>query len=827
MSHDESVYGRALAHAGSLDFVPCIDAAVEDGKLYAIGGGELIVASLEDPLRPRIIGRCRGLGNVRQVEVVGRVAYITARDDGLFIVDMEDTARPAVLSHYDTLEKATGVSVAPPLAAVVSRYHGAELIDVSDPRRPRYLASVGAGKELQSVDISSTYLYAGAWNNRELVIADIKDPTSPFVVGLLPLDGYGDGVCVHGGLCFCATGHHSRLYRGQHYLPPEHGNAPAGYGEGHGIEIFDVTRPAQGRFLARLKTPRLYSRHPDMWGVQAAGDYAILADNENGLFIVDARDPSHPRFGGHAVLPQTPDGRPDTLTGVALNSGHVYAAGFRTGLHVYAAPGFAFKPGSRSLATGAIRRTTPPVVSRDGIWTVYHAGGQVRAAVPIGTGSIAVAAGMAGIHVVTVSPSVERLQVLSTEETVMDVAFRDGVLFAAEGRQGVSMWKADADGRWSFLSRYARKGISVDQVVAPPSSRYLLLQDAPSGFEIVDMVDPGNPTSVLADRVPGIFYLKSITPELIDGRYASFYWHFGGPIWYDLASATPTRVSDIKESEGNVINGMAVVKGRFLVLCNNGYALLSPGTVATLHKLRLSRLAGNEPMTGGERVETIGSVHIRGVASIYGTTLLTAASAWSAVKAVDISDLDRPKVIEKIYTPGNPDRVTVVGTTVLIPDGNAGLRVANKPEWFVPTLTDALSLNDIPLALGARTGILSLPAMRCADGFPLEQMPPALSGQTYLCIRRGEQTVRAPGYAFCVNRRVTVHLLVSEHGGFTPPGWRKTGMRARWRDAQGRLVEDTIYARDFEAGPIVIPPHEGRSADNCFGIPHSCVVAAR
>lgn len=62
----------------------------------------LAVLSLKDPLRPTLVGKLEGVGNLRQIVVRGPFAYITAREDGLFVVDVSEPTAPKLVSHYDT-----------------------------------------------------------------------------------------------------------------------------------------------------------------------------------------------------------------------------------------------------------------------------------------------------------------------------------------------------------------------------------------------------------------------------------------------------------------------------------------------------------------------------------------------------------------------------------------------------------------------------------------------------------------------------------------------------------------------------------------------------
>ncbi len=308
---------------------PVMDVAATARHLYAVGEGKLFVLDLAQPNAPRIEGQLAGLGHVRQIAVQRGIAYVTAREDGLFLVDVRSPDQPVLASHYDTIELATGIAVSGNVAAVANRLAGVELIDVSDPRRPRHLSTVRVG-EAQSVAFQGDYLYAGVWHSREVAVIHVQNPRKPAVVARAPLDGYGDGVAVQGNLLVAATGHHSGVQ-------PNRVPGDPGFGHGHGLEVFDVSRPSQPRLLSRLKLPPLYRLGMDMWGVELAGDYAFVHDTYNGLFVIDLRHPATPRCLAHCPLPIVKDRNdPSPLAGLAIVRDRVYLAGAWSDLHIVA-----------------------------------------------------------------------------------------------------------------------------------------------------------------------------------------------------------------------------------------------------------------------------------------------------------------------------------------------------------------------------------------------------------------------------------------------------------------------------------------------------------
>ncbi|UKI30229.1 MAG: hypothetical protein L6W00_19980 [Lentisphaeria bacterium] len=107
----------------------------------------------------------------------------------------------------------------------------------------------------------------------KLAIADISNPHRPKVIGSGRLDGFGDGVWVHGNYCYAATGHHARS-----------GPKAERFGRGHGLEIFDISNPAKPRRVGGVKFPKFYEVGNDFWMVRSDGRTAFVGDTHNGFF---------------------------------------------------------------------------------------------------------------------------------------------------------------------------------------------------------------------------------------------------------------------------------------------------------------------------------------------------------------------------------------------------------------------------------------------------------------------------------------------------------------------------------------------------------------
>lgn len=645
----ESSYGRELALVKDIGIGPAMAAEVAGDKLYVIGRGKLHVADISNPAGPKILGSLAGLGNTRQIKVARNIAFITARENGVFIVDVRDPAAPRLLCHYDSIEVATGVDVSGDVLFVACRLHGVELVDVSNPEKPRHLSAVRTG-EAQSVAVRNGYAYTGVWGTSELVVVDVKNPREPNITARCPLDGFGDGVAVRGNHVFVATGHHSRVQ-------PRAKEGDPGFGRGHGLEIFDISDPAKPVFVSRVKNPVFYRIGEDMWGVKVAGDHAFVADTYNGIFVVNVADPARPYFVAHKRLPVVQEtGLPGYVGGLALAGDVIYVAGGRTDLHVVAAPGLAKpcapEPDAPPLIPPAAPRPNPD-------FRVYQTDGQVRAV--DFAGDIAfVAAGSDGLHVVQVWPDFKRLNRYETQGFAMDVRVSGDFVYVAEDKGGLSIWRRSADAKLVPAGRYQPNGRNVREVAIPPPGKYALLLVQLSRLDIVDVANPAAPRSVFRDEGKGFLY--QLAEELIEKRYVCALWQLGGLVWYDLYGG-PTPAPTGERYAFRLGHGAAAAGRNILASFEDGLIFLDSPESRPPAELKVYR--GQKYMAGCNLYRLADGLYMvnRATGEIY---------------VLDIADPRAPRLLERRTLPGNPGRLVLHNQTLVIPNGYEGLWVEKK-----------------------------------------------------------------------------------------------------------------------------------------------------
>ena len=644
-----SEYGERLELAGNANIGAAMDAVVQGRWLYVAGGGKLTVLDVASPSSPVRAGQVEGLGNTRQVEVQNGIAYVTSREDGLFLIDVGTPARPVLRFHYDTIELATGIAVAGPLAAVACRHAGVEFIDVATPGKPEHLSTIRVG-EAQSVALYRGYAYAGVWATRELVIIDVRDPRAPKIAGKAGLVGYGDGVTVRGKLAYVATGHHSGKSNS-----PKPGDEH--FGRGHGLEIFDVSNPGAPRFLSRVQFPMSYRVYMDMWGVDLAGDYAFVADTFNGCFVVDVRNPRKPRIVAHRQLPRVrrqAGEEPSPVAGLAVGRGVVYLAGAYTDLHIGAARRYA-TPSSREKPSGFAISTARPEASREGVRR-YDAGGQVHAVMP-NRGVLYVAAGSAGVQVV--SPSLEKIASYRTEGFACDVTCVGSRVLVAEARGGLSVWQADEPGRLRFLFRYqpaTRR--AVRQAVPAAGGRFALLATGSAQLEIVELLASGAKLAFSQEH-HGLFYKRPIAPGSPEDERVLVQWHRTGLYLYEAPrEGNPRLVEHVYPHPLYALAGAVRISGKWLITSAGKYAIVEPGDRRSVAQVGLIGADGHD---------------LTGKPTLSGSTLFTSNPYTGAAVAVEISDVRRPRFLASIALPEHNGFIQAVGDVAYIPAGYHGL----------------------------------------------------------------------------------------------------------------------------------------------------------
>ena len=466
---DEAKYGPRLELIPVEGPKSAMGMARRGNLLFTAGGGSLWVFDISDPLAPKKIGKLDGFSEERQMALAGDVACITARAHGLYLVDISDPTKPKHILRYDTIELATGIDTVGTLVFVGLRTYGVETIDISDPKHPRTLSIIKT-HEAQSQVYDHQKLYVGDWGAARLTILDMANPCEPKFIADEQLYGLGDGLDVRGNLVVASSGHHRRI-------GPKEGRSNAG----HALTFIDITNVAKPKTHSYFAFPPFYALGDDYWTNRIAGNTAVCADTFNGVFFVDFSDVKNPKGTGWAHLPELEHrGKmiPDAAASVVIGDGVAYIGGKRSGLFMIKRPGM--KPDKTDHGAAPVIPPPKPQKIPAGFHQ-YDAKGQVRAVSMQGNVAWA-ACSHAGLHAVRVTKNGFKLLKKSPIPLCYDVKCVDGLLYTAEGENGLAVYRPEKDFSLTELGRVQLPNKHIAQLVWKPSGLPYCVASARGGF---------------------------------------------------------------------------------------------------------------------------------------------------------------------------------------------------------------------------------------------------------------------------------------------------------------------------------------------------------
>jgi len=635
--------------------------------IYSIGAGAFTVTQVSDPNAPKVMGQINGLGNTRQIALLesGTDVMVTARGYGAYIIDAADPAKPRIRCTYDSVEMATGICISGQYAYISNRQYGVEVVDLSNPDEPKYVRTVLTG-EVQSAQVFDGRLYCGLYGEHRVDIYDLT-AADPKKLGEVPLNGRGDGLCLAKDgdrlLLYAATGHHSvkKLSSKTPITDPR-------YGQGNGLDIFDVTDPAAPKWLSTVRCDgRFYHSSHDYWEAhlsqQDGHRYAHVVSTYNGLYIYNVDDPTQPVRVAHITVPIDSDspnyglyrssirtlifpfnkykGIQSPVGAMVCDGGTVYLAGVLTDLHTVSLPqlGDGVKPVYQTLKHTADTQCPYPRFDPEGqVHTVISDGKQ-----------LIVACGTDGIAVV--DKALKLKAAYPTEGTCYDVQLFDGTLYAAEGRAGLAAYDAAT---MTLLWRYAPEGKVIKQVRLSPKGRFAVLHSGDTEGSVVRLSDL---TEVYNKRTNSQMYHHNVSATVIGGRYLCFWAQATNEIWLDFGENDDLEYPVVTEciSRTAMHGGVVAYKDMALNMTSKGYMLQQPATDAAQLELFTS-VAG-----------------CTGKPTVHNNLLIVTNRVSGMTCFADISDPRNPRSRGEVILPGNPDIALVAFGSIYIPSGNAGL----------------------------------------------------------------------------------------------------------------------------------------------------------
>lgn len=635
-------------------------ADTDNNILYAGMSGQINVYDITTPMAPKLLATAPLLGNARQITAYNGRLYVTARDTGTWIYDVSKPAQPKLIKRFDTVELATGVDVAGNCLFIGQRQNGVEFVDITSPSSPKHIRIIKT-PESQSVFYRNGYLYSGEWTSGQVTIFDARDLGNISEVRKINLQGYGDGLWISGNYLYVSTGHHHR------------NETPKTVdGDGHGVEIWDITDLENPVFVSRTEFDIFYLSGIDYWLNRPSGDGNTLfcGDVYNGLYVLDITDKANPSILTHYTLSSG-----SAVTSMALATGVVYLATSKDGLQVIKCSRALPCTRDRGIlpANASARYNYPTSSSRFIAWKPSGRGA-VHSVASWG-GYLFAGCGDAGLSVVKVTRGGSVTATTYTPSNSSDlpvlpyaggVCVRGNKLYVSEGENGIGVYRLTEGSQGPVVRRIAT---ILEELSDNPKNRFSCWVNVPNDKYVVNGArfagyqfvatggSPESPTyTYRGSRSQNLNYIKYISDQVCDGDRLPYATR-DGLIWIDLSSTDEAPVSDlITDIKSDITNGVTNFTG--------GDALITRGTY--FHRVE----------SGSTSIAQSVNVGVNGLPRWDGSgTVMLTNHLGKTISKVDVSSFASPSVTYTEDTTGNPEPGIFMDGKAIIPCGYQGLLI--------------------------------------------------------------------------------------------------------------------------------------------------------
>lgn len=688
-AHPQPEYGPAIPFRKVSGTGGTLALDIVGDRLYALENNGLSIYDITYPKSPQKLGHIGGMGNVRQLQVRGKTAFLTARQCGLWAVDVSDDHHPRIISNFDAVEMATGLDVAGDVAFIGNRVYGVQCVDVSDPARMKHLSSLRTD-ESQSTYYGKGLLFSGDWSSGEVTVIDVSDLLQPKPLSLIQLDGYGDGMAIRDGLLFASTGQHKKS-----------GPEDARHGAGHGLDIFDISDPAKPVKLAKVTFPTYYLAPCDYWTPRLSGDHCFASDTTNGLFVLDISDPRNPRITGNLVLPKSDPENPevrvpfaqimdpaipqgDPISSIAVGDGVLYMSGNFTGIYLAEFPGIA-QPESRDF--GELPKL--PARPYPGIEEGFLSSGPELTNPTRGValhGDIAYTANLwDGVKIHRLEEDKISLMGHVGIPYAADIKRSGDRLYVAEGANGIGVYRIQSPTRIEEIGRLPElkgQGFTFVQYLwAFEGKDTIAASCAGTRIDFIDFSDPAHPEVVFGKSGNQLLYGSYAAQKLAKGRYFGLSRHVGGLMVFDLAEKKPKDIWYDGFPLCSHTGGVAAVGDELFVNRASGYAFFDPEQPVATRELPIAKFPGQTELYPDAPDDSPISKAMFPKNEWEGLPDYDAATGRLAVmnrifrnlRIYDFSDKASPTLLKHLDLNSHPYAPTFWKGRVVLPGGYSGL----------------------------------------------------------------------------------------------------------------------------------------------------------
>jgi len=327
-----------VRQVGSWPFFSCKSVALDTSTaqklaVLSVGGG-LFIVDITDPLHPDKIGEINLNNSYSYIlEINDHYAYCLSDSLGLSIVDYSNPHLPVLVGQCLFKEgKNQALAIIGNYIYACIDYYGIKIIDISDPTNPiekNHFPNTYISTDILVKDTLA--YYAGD----SLIVLNVSDPENPTLIGA------GDVTC--GNFAIRDTFLYGSIFGGINVYNISDPARPVCIGNGGSVvtkfTLYDslILSPAQiGGYpfyinsLSNPIAPVLVSQCSTYCSrdVAAYNGYAYVADDREGLKVIDINNPADPAIVGYCPTPYNEDNK------ILFDNGNIYLPATLGGLRI-------------------------------------------------------------------------------------------------------------------------------------------------------------------------------------------------------------------------------------------------------------------------------------------------------------------------------------------------------------------------------------------------------------------------------------------------------------------------------------------------------------
>lgn len=661
---------------------------LEGEMLYvADGAAGLIILDLPpDQGQPYPIGRLGLLsdGRAYSVQKNGNYLYMTARTEGIYVIDVSSPTSPSLVTVLPTPSDTTYSSLVGNRLYVTASGHFL-IFDVSDPANPVLLSATESLSPLLQLRVVDNLAYVAAYN-RGLVIFDISDASSPRLLSATrlsfnasALEVNGEAAMVGGGTSLAmvditntsapsviATTTIGQLNPDENTISDLEMNSGFLYiaASSGGVLVADISRPTDIIIVESIAAPPASA-----FGLISSGRTLLVADDAAGVQVIDIfattdRDGDGKQDGAD-IFPDDPqewvdadgDGMGDNADMDDDNDGVTDDA-----------DAFPFDPTESSDSDNdnvGDNRDLFPLNPLE--WEDRDLDGVADNSDP------------------DQGVTLTRLSSLDTDGQTRGIVKDDDVVYAADGTNGVRVYKLQADASLQEIGSFKLDPTTGNDISARSLQKVgdiLYVAYRTAGLYVLDVSNPANPT-VITRR---------------DTRdRATFVTVFGDRLY--LSDRRMVQIFDISDPAAPVVlgafgnsqelreyhrlvveNGIAYVAGYY-----TGLVILDVRDPANIRQIGRSGGEGFAYWAIAKRED-----------------LIFIGGEGSGLRVIDVSDPTTPEVVATLPLPSEaipkpsdqpPFKMELKGDYLFVADGYSGVQVVNVRDPLAPVIDTQIELS--------------------------------------------------------------------------------------------------------------------------------------